>query len=122
MGLSQGTDAFQALVYEINEFYSIAFPRYGAYQKGEIIMAERINRLPQNVIGPYYVDSTCVDCDLCRNTAPDFFKRDDESGFSFVYRQPITLEEIATAEEAKQGCPTESIGNDGLTEMAVSGG
>ena len=83
-------------------------------------MAERINRLLQNVIGAYYVDSSCVDCDLCRNTAPDFFMRDDESGFSFVYRQPVTPEERAAAEEAKQGCPTESIGNDGPTEAAVS--
>ena len=79
-------------------------------------MAERTNRLPQNVIGAYYVDSSCVDCDLCRNTAPDFFKRDDEAAFSYVYRQPITPEECAAAEDAKQGCPTESIGNDGVPE------
>lgn len=82
-------------------------------------MAERISRLPQNVAGAYYVDSSCVDCDLCRNTAPDFFKRDEETGFSFVYRQPITPEERAAAEEAKQGCPTESIGNDGVAEGVV---
>ena len=74
-------------------------------------MAQRTDRLPQNVAGSYYVDSTCVDCDLCRNTAPDFFRRDEETGFSFVYRQPATLEEIKLAEEAKQGCPTDSIGN-----------
>jgi ferredoxin len=79
-------------------------------------MAERTARLPQNAPGPYYVDSTCVDCDLCRNTAHNFFRRDEETGFSFVYRQPITPEERALAEEAKQGCPTESIGNDGLAE------
>ena len=79
-------------------------------------MAERTDRLPQNVAGPYYVDSTCVDCDLCRNTAPDFFKRDEKTGFSFVYRQPISPAERALAEEAKQGCPTESIGNDELAE------
>jgi ferredoxin len=47
-------------------------------------------------------------------------KRDEETGFSFVYRQPITPEERAAAEEAKQGCPTESIGNDGVAEVAVS--
>jgi len=75
-------------------------------------MAERTDRLPQNVAGSYYVDSTCVDCDLCRNTAPDFFRRDEETGFSFVCRQPVTPEEITLAEEAKKGCPTESIGKD----------
>ena len=79
-------------------------------------MAELVNRLPQNVVGAYYVDSSCVDCDLCRNTAPDFFKRDDEAGVSFVYRQPVTAEERAAAEEGRQGCPSESIGNDGLSE------
>ena len=83
-------------------------------------MAERRNRLSQNVPGPFYVDSTCVDCDLCRNTAPDFFRRDDETGFSFVYRQPITPQEKALAEEARQSCPTESIGNDGVAEYVVS--
>lgn len=77
-------------------------------------MAEKINRLPQNVVGAYYVDATCIDCDLCRSTAPDFFTRDAETGFSFVYRQPVTPEERALADEARQGCPTESIGNDGI--------
>jgi ferredoxin len=82
-------------------------------------MAEKANRLPQNVAGRYYIDSTCVDCDLCRNTAPDFFRRDDEIGMSVAYRQPRTPDEIAAAEEAKQGCPTESIGNDGVDEPAA---
>jgi ferredoxin len=77
-------------------------------------MAKKTDSLAQNVPGPFYVDSTCVDCDLCRNTAPHFFKRDDETGFSFVYHQPATAEEIALADEAKTGCPTESIGDDGL--------
>jgi ferredoxin len=76
-------------------------------------MAEQSDRLKQNVPGAFYVDSSCVDCDLCRNTASDFFRRDEETGFSFVYRQPVTPAEIELAEEAKQGCPTESIGNDG---------
>ena len=78
-------------------------------------MAEKINRLPENVPGTYYIDSTCIDCDMCRSTAPDFFRRNEEIGMSVVYRQPVTPEEFALAEEAKQGCPTESIGNDGGT-------
>ena len=76
-------------------------------------MATTTERLPQNIVGRYYVDSSCIDCDLCRNTAPAFFKRDDEIGFSIVHRQPATPEELALAEEAREGCPTESIGNDG---------
>lgn len=76
-------------------------------------MASTIERLPRNIVGRYYVDSSCIDCDLCRTTAPAFFTRDDEIGFSIVYRQPVTPEELALAEEAREGCPTESIGNDG---------
>lgn len=79
-------------------------------------MADKRERLTQNIPGVYYVDSSCVDCDLCRNTAPDFFKRDEKTGFSFVYRQPSTADECALAEETKQGCPTESIGNDGVAQ------
>jgi ferredoxin len=33
-----------------------------------------------------------------------------------VYRQPVTLEEIALAEEALAICPTDTIGNDGDKE------
>ena len=76
-------------------------------------MAEKTIRLPQNVPGPYYVDESCVDCDMCREAAPQFFKRDDEIGMSFTYHQPVTAEERTLAEDAKQGCPSNSIGNDG---------
>jgi ferredoxin len=76
-------------------------------------MASTNERLSQNVLGRYYVDASCTDCDLCRNTAPDFFRRDDEIGFSIVHHQPVTPEEIALAEEAREGCPSESIGSDG---------
>lgn len=76
-------------------------------------MAEKADRLPQNAPGAYYVDSSCIDCDMCRTTAPQFFKRDDEIAFSVVYRQPSNPEELLLAQEALEGCPTESIGNDG---------
>lgn len=76
-------------------------------------MAIPSDRLPQNISGRFYVDAQCIDCDLCRETAPTIFARHDESGFSFVQRQPVTPEEIALAEEAIQGCPVEAIGNDG---------
>lgn len=76
-------------------------------------MPDKTNRLPSNVLGRFYVDDSCTDCDLCRGAAPQFFKRDDDAGLSIVYRQPVTDEEILLAEEAMTGCPTESIGNDG---------
>jgi ferredoxin len=83
-------------------------------------MADKTNRLPQNVEGAFYVDSSCIDCDMCRSTASDVFRRDEEIGMSVVYRQPVTAEERALAEERKQGCPTESIGNDGVLETSAA--
>ena len=68
------------------------------------------DRLPQNAPGRFYVDSSCIDCDLCRGNAPDFFRRDDDIGCSFVFRQPVSEEEIQLCMDALGGCPTESIG------------
>lgn len=80
---------------------------------GHFPMATLTDRLPQNIAGRFYVDASCTDCDLCRTLAPAFFTRHDETGYSFVYRQPTTSEELANAEEARDSCPTESIGDDG---------
>jgi ferredoxin len=78
-------------------------------------MASINERLPQNVPGPFYVDATCIDCDKCRGEAPEFFHRDADIGMTVVYRQPKTPEEIRLAQEALEGCPTESIGNRSST-------
>lgn len=76
-------------------------------------MAERGKRLPANAPGAYYVDATCIDCDLCRQTAPGNFSRDAAGGFSFVSRQPSSPSEREQCEHALQECPVESIGRDG---------
>jgi ferredoxin len=76
-------------------------------------MADRNMKTDRNVPGKYYVDTSCVDCDMCRQDAPKSMRRDDETGNSYVFEQPRTLEEIEAAEEALRNCPTESIGNDG---------
>ncbi len=68
------------------------------------------DRLPQNAPGRFYVDNSCTDCDLCRGHAPEFFRRDDDLGYSIVFRQPVTDAEIQLCVEALEGCPTESIG------------
>lgn len=78
-------------------------------------MANLQDKTPENVPGRYYVDNTCIDCDMCREIAPQIFKRHDDGAYSYVYRQPITEEEIALAEEALAHCPTETIGNDGAS-------
>ena len=76
-------------------------------------MADKNNKLEENAAGPYYVDDQCIDCDACRETAPDFFRRNDDKGYSYVYRQPTTDAEKALCDEALEGCPVEAIGDDG---------
>ncbi len=76
-------------------------------------MADLENRYEDNVKGNYYVDDQCIDCDLCRETAPDNFKRQEDGGYSFVFKQPRVEEEKELCEEALEGCPVEAIGNDG---------
>ena len=76
-------------------------------------MANKTDKWAQNASGKFYVDQQCIDCDLCRETAPSFFTRHDEGGYSFVHKQPGSEEEIAQCMEALEGCPVEAIGNDG---------
>jgi ferredoxin len=79
----------------------------------EKAMADVANKYAENVPGKFYVDDQCIDCDLCRETAPANFKRNDDGGHSYVYKQPETPEEEGLCKEAMEGCPVEAIGNDG---------
>jgi ferredoxin len=81
--------------------------------KTNTFMADIANRYPENILGKFYVDNQCIDCDLCRETAPDNFTRNDDGGYSYVFKQPTTPEEEAQCKEAMEGCPVEAIGNDG---------
>lgn len=76
-------------------------------------MAEILDRLSDNVPGKFYVDLQCIDCDVCRDTAPRNFTRNEENGYSFVYKQPENSFEIEQCEEAMNACPVEAIGDDG---------
>jgi ferredoxin len=77
-------------------------------------MAVFANRYSDNVPGKFYVDDQCIDCDLCRETAPDNFTRNEDGGYSYVFKQPVTPDEEALCKEAMEGCPVEAIGNDGV--------
>jgi len=76
-------------------------------------MADLENRYEENIKGKYYVDDQCIDCDLCRETAPANFTREEDGGYSFVFKQPENEEEEELSLEAMEGCPVEAIGNDG---------
>src|SRR5438094_6102106 len=72
-------------------------------------MAQPALRLPSNVPGPFFVDSTCIDCDACRQIAPAVFH--DIGDQSAVFHQPGTDEELLAAQKALIACPTASIGS-----------
>jgi ferredoxin len=76
-------------------------------------MADANDKVADNVPGTYYVDTACIDCDVCRDTAPDNFTRNDRGGYSYVYKQPASDDERALCEEALISCPVEAIGSDG---------
>src|SRR5262249_40477412 len=76
-------------------------------------MADFQNRVPDNVPGKFYVDESCIYCDLCRETAPMVFREMKVHGWASVFHQPSTAEELRLVHEAVEGCPTESIGSDG---------
>jgi glyoxylase-like metal-dependent hydrolase (beta-lactamase superfamily II)/ferredoxin len=71
-------------------------------------MANVALRLPENVPGDFFVDSTCIDCDACRQIAPETFSDDGDT--SIVFQQPRTEKETNRALMALVACPTASIG------------
>src|SRR6186997_2483021 len=74
-------------------------------------MANPKKRVPENVPGDFFVDSTCIDCDACRQIAPAVFGQAADT--SFVRTQPITAVERRDALYALLSCPTGSIGTVG---------
>jgi glyoxylase-like metal-dependent hydrolase (beta-lactamase superfamily II)/ferredoxin len=71
-------------------------------------MANLALRLAENVPGDFFVDSTCIDCDACRQIAPKTFA--DAGDVSIVQHQPANVEETKRALMALVACPTASIG------------
>ena len=79
-------------------------------------MADMAAILPGNVDGNFYVDDTCIDCDLCRQIAPYSFA--EMGGQSVVSFQPRSKEHLAAAKKALVACPTGSIGTRRKIELA----
>ena len=72
-------------------------------------MANLQHRLPENVPGDFFVDSSCIDCDTCSQLAPSIFH--DHGEQCSVHHQPETEEETKLAMMALVACPTGSIGS-----------
>lgn len=76
-------------------------------------MADKNDKYPTNAPGKFYTDTQCIDCDLCRQTAPANFTRNDEGGYSYVFKQAETPEEEEQCKQAMEECPVDAIGEDG---------
>lgn len=74
-------------------------------------MANVHKRVAENVPGDFFVDATCIDCDVCRQIAPSVFRAARTT--SFVHSQPKSLDDRRNALRALVCCPTGSIGSTG---------
>ena len=83
-------------------------------------MADLKEKLSENAPGKFYVDVQCIDCDVCRDTAPANFGRNDENGYSYVKKQPESSHEYELCREAFDACPVEAIGDDGAAAVSVA--
>jgi len=82
-------------------------------------MARHADRLPENVGGDLYVDSSCIDCDTCRELAPEVFARADR-GLSFVAHQPADGRERLRALQALVSCPVAAIGASARADVRAA--
>ena len=71
-------------------------------------MANPKKRVPENVPGDFYVDSTCIDCDACRQIASAVFA--EAANTSYVHTRPERSIDRRHALQALLACPTGSIG------------
>lgn len=71
-------------------------------------MAKLSKRLNSNVEGNFFVDSTCIDCDTCRQLAPATFI--EKGDYSAVHHQPESAKKELAAYQALIACPVGSIG------------
>jgi glyoxylase-like metal-dependent hydrolase (beta-lactamase superfamily II)/ferredoxin len=71
-------------------------------------MANLSKRLETNIEGNFFVDSTCIDCDTCRQLAPTTFV--EKGDYSTVFHQPEGKTEEFEAYQALIACPVGSIG------------
>lgn len=76
-------------------------------------MANKNHKQPGSAEGKFYVDTQCIDCDLCRQTAPANFERNGVGGYTYVIKQPMNPKEEELCEQARLECPVEAIGSDG---------
>jgi ferredoxin len=76
-------------------------------------MADKLSKQPENVPGPWYVDTSCALCRMCLEEAPNLITYNRDETAVHFFKQPETAEEGDAAQRAMEVCPTLAIGNDG---------
>lgn len=78
-------------------------------------MADKSIKVPGNVDGAWYVDTTCTPCRTCMEVAgvEALLQWNADETQVFFHTQPADAAQTAIAEEAMAVCPTAAIGNDG---------
>ncbi|PJZ50690.1 ferredoxin [Leptospira saintgironsiae] len=76
-------------------------------------MADKNDKVPENVPGKFYIDNSCVPCNDCLEEAPQLLKYTDDESKVYFHKQPASPEEAVAARKAMEICPVEAIGDDG---------
>ena len=79
--------------------------------RSNLMIAQTYPVVNGSAVGRFFVDESCIYCELCVETAPRNFSYDSTGGFAFISAQPLTQDELDQVAEALEGCPTESIGD-----------
>jgi ferredoxin len=80
-------------------------------------MANPNDKYSENAAGAWYVDTTCIDCGMCAELAPSVFRYSETGAQNYVYHQPVIEKELDQAEKAREGCPVDAIGKDGIADL-----
>jgi ferredoxin len=77
-------------------------------------MATLAKKVAENIPGEFFVSEDCIDCDLCRQSAPLFFARKffGNMGYTYVQRQPASVRERDLCLNALRACPVDAIGRN----------
>jgi ferredoxin len=70
-------------------------------------MADVKRSYAENIPGDFFIDDTCIDCDLCRQIEPSVYR--EQHGHSIVHHQPRSETAIRRAAMALVTCPTGSM-------------
>jgi ferredoxin len=76
-------------------------------------MADKTQKVSENVSGRFYVDGGCIQCGNCAETAPDNFAQGEDGGYICCKQPENNADELYICLQAMNDCPVDAIGDDG---------